>query len=70
MKRQVVSKGRKHGRAAVRLRPVDFAMLCDWPDPPMVPTVALRRCEAAGTIVEVRAIVHQFLRPKVTDGTT
>lgn len=66
MKRQVASKGRKHGRVAVRIRPIDYAAKHDWPDPPMVPSVALRRCEKAETIEEVRAIAHQFLRPRVT----
>ena len=59
------------GRAAARLRPeVDKSQ---WPDPPMVPSYALRRCEEAKTIEEVRAIVAQFLSaPKArvvnTDG--
>lgn len=48
------------GRAHVKLRRPSF----DWPDPPMVPTVALRRCEQACTIEEVRAIVAQFLPPR------
>lgn len=33
----------------------------DWPDPAMVPTTVLRRCERAETIEEVRAIVAQHL---------
>lgn len=66
MRPRVASKGRKHGRVAIRLRRPDHAALHDWPDPPMVPTVALRRCETAETIEDVRAIVHQFLRPRVS----
>jgi hypothetical protein len=65
--RKVTSKGRKHGRAAVVLRIPDYAVIHDWPDPPMVTTVALRRVEQAETIAEVRAIVHQFLRPRASD---
>jgi hypothetical protein len=42
----------------------DHARIHNWPDPAMVPTVALRRCEQAETISEVRAIVGQFLRPR------
>jgi hypothetical protein len=46
----------------------ELAERYDWPDPPMVPTVALRRIEKATTLDEVRMIVHQFIRPKVTSG--
>lgn len=54
------------GRVGVVLRVPKYR----WPDPPMVPTVALRRCEQAVTIAEVRAIVGQFLDPKVIDAAT
>lgn len=57
----VTTPRRVKGRAAVRLRPVDISM---WPDPPMVPSVALRQCEQAATIEEVRAIVGRFLTPR------
>lgn len=61
------TKARKAGRVAVVMRRMtarDYAAKYDWPDPPMVPTVALRRVERAETIEEARAIVHQFLRPR------
>jgi hypothetical protein len=61
------TKARKAGRVAVvvrRLTAADYARIHNWPDPPMVPSVALRRVEQAETIEEVRAIVHQFLRPR------
>lgn len=47
------------GRAGVRLAPPVFR----WPDPAMVPTWLVRRCERAETIDEVRAIVHSYLPP-------
>lgn len=53
------------GRARVRMRGVDKSM---WPDPPMVPAVALRQCESARTIGEVRAIVGKYLTRKENDG--
>lgn len=49
---------RAKGRVLARRRSIDTSM---WPDPPMVPSVALRRCERAETIEEVRAIVGLFL---------
>ena len=41
----------------------------DWPDPPMVPSIALRQIERAETIEDVRAIVHRYLpeRKRVED---
>lgn len=65
------AKARRAGRVAIvvrRLTAADYARIHDWPDPPMVPSVALRRCERAETVAEVRAIVHQFLRPRESDG--
>lgn len=50
------------GRAAVVLaRP---NLTAGFPDPPMVPTVALRQCEAAATVEEVRAIVARYVEAK------
>lgn len=50
------------GRVRVRLRPVDKS---SWPDPPMVPSWSLRRCEEAKSLEEVREIVALVLEPKV-----
>lgn len=52
---------RAKGRVLARRRPIDTSM---WPDPPMVSSVALRRCEQAKTIEEVRSIVALFLSPR------
>lgn len=51
------------GRAWVKKRPYKLDKT-GWPDPPMVPSYALRRCEEACTIEEVRAIVARFLTPR------
>lgn len=52
-------------RARAQMRGVDKSM---WPDPPMVPAVALRQCEAAQSVEQVRAIVGKYLTRKEDDG--
>jgi hypothetical protein len=53
---------RKKPKGTVKCRLV--VPVYDWPDPPMVDSRALRLCEKAESLEEVRAIVNRFL-PKV-----
>lgn len=54
---------RKKPKGVVKAKLV--APVYDWPDPPMVDTRALRECERAESLEQVRAIVDRYL-PKVT----